>query len=82
MINMMLQSSLQHSTVNPFWPNHLLNRLQVHHNGLPRFLGTLFYTLSTHPLLGADEVSGGSCGSSSLLFVMKVMVLRLCEQLS
>jgi hypothetical protein len=33
-----------------------------------------YHILYRHPLLGADDVSGGSCGSSSVLFVMKVMV--------
>ncbi len=43
------------------------------YNGLPKFLGRLLCAY-LHPLLGADENSASSHGSSSLLFVMKVMV--------
>jgi hypothetical protein len=49
-------------------------RMQIWYNvGLPRSWFDCLHTYR-HQLLGADEFSGGSRGSSSQLFVMKLMV--------
>jgi hypothetical protein len=59
--------------------------MQSLYNGLTEVLGCTIIYLSTptHPPWGTDKASGGSdgrlCGHMSLLFVIKVMVMTLCE---